>query len=92
MQNTEQSRRLTLSQPATYTITVQGILKEKSAAMFGGLATTTDPTLGTTSFTGSVADQAALHGLLNLIRDRGLPLYSVIWVEGHSSQTSGSSQ
>ena len=88
MQTAEQSRRLTLSRPATYTITVQGILNGKSVSMFDGLASTTDPTLGTTSFTGSVADQAALHGLLNLIRDLGLPLCSVIWIECHSPQIS----
>ncbi|MEM7343198.1 MAG: hypothetical protein AAF485_03065 [Chloroflexota bacterium] len=89
MQNARQPHKLTLSQPATYTITVQGVLKGKSAAMFDGLASTTDLTLGTTSFMGSVADQAALHGLLNLIRDLGLPLCSVIWIEGHPPQISG---
>ena len=90
MQNIGQSHRLTLSQPATYAITVQGILKGKSATMFGGLASTTDTTLGTTSLTGSLADQAALHGLLNLIRDLGLPLCSVVWIECHPPQISGS--
>ena len=32
---------------------------------------------GTTCITGDVADQAALHGLLQRVRDLGLPLISV---------------
>jgi len=32
--------------------------------------------------TGVVADQAALHGLLARIRDLGLPLLSLRWLEG----------
>ena len=36
---------------------------------------------GTTVISGSVADQAALHGLLQRVRDLGLPLVSVTRVE-----------
>ena len=32
---------------------------------------------GTTEITGTVADQAALHGLLRTLSDLGLPLISV---------------
>jgi hypothetical protein len=33
---------------------------------------------GQTIFTGQVVDQAALHGILNTIRDLGLPLLEVL--------------
>jgi hypothetical protein len=36
---------------------------------------------GDTLLTGSLADQAALHGLLKKVRDLGLPLVSVSPVE-----------
>jgi hypothetical protein len=35
---------------------------------------------GTTLISGEVIDQAALHGLLNRVRDLGLPLLSVTHV------------
>jgi hypothetical protein len=35
---------------------------------------------GDTLLTGSVVDQAALHGLLKKVRDLGLPLLSVMGV------------
>ena len=46
------------------------------AAWFDGLAITHDSD-GTTLIQGPVADQAALHGLLQKTRDLGLPLISV---------------
>jgi len=64
-----------LSQPATYQIRVKGTLDARWASWFEGLVVTMaeDETI----LTGSVADQSALHGLLNKIRDLGLPLISV---------------
>jgi hypothetical protein len=40
-----------------------------------------DENEGTTIIGGLIADQAALHGLLQKVRDLGLPLVSVIQVE-----------
>jgi hypothetical protein len=59
-----------------YEIRVKGHLDTRWAAWFDGL-TLTYASDGTTSIHGPVADQAALHGLLQKIRDLGLPLISV---------------
>jgi len=59
-----------------YQIKVRGILDGKWSDWFDGLAITPLPS-GVTLLTGPVADQAALHGLLNKIRDIGLPLLAV---------------
>jgi hypothetical protein len=63
-----------------YQIKVKGILDSKWSDWFNGLAITPLPS-GVTLLTGPVADQAALHGLLNKIRDIGLPLLAVNRVE-----------
>jgi hypothetical protein len=47
---------------------------------FDGLTVTLEDN-GETRLTGSVVDQAALHGLLKKVRDLGLPLVSVVRVE-----------
>ena len=62
--------------PGGYEIRVQGHLDARWAAWFDGL-TITHGSDGTTIIHGLVADQAALHGLLQKIRDLGLPLISV---------------
>ena len=62
--------------PAVYRITVAGQLPPRWAAWFGDLTVTAGDD-GTTSLTGPLADQAALHGLLARIRDLGLPLVAV---------------
>jgi hypothetical protein len=62
--------------PGRYEIRVKGHLGTRWAAWFGGL-TLTHGGDGTTIIHGPVADQAALHGLLQKIRDLGLPLISV---------------
>ena len=49
------------------------------ADWFEGLTITLDG--GDTLITGPVVDQAALHGLLNRVRDLGIPLISVSLVE-----------
>jgi hypothetical protein len=62
--------------PGRYEIRVEGHLETRWAAWFDGLALTHGSD-GTTIIHGPVADQAALHGLLQKIRDLGLPLISV---------------
>ncbi len=62
--------------PGRYEIRVKGHLDTRWAAWFDGL-TLTHGSDGTTIIHGPVADQAALHGLLQKIRDLALPLISV---------------
>ena len=61
---------------AIYQIKVKGILDEQWSDWFNGL-TITSHSDEFTLLTGLIRDQAALHGLLNKIRDLGLPLLSV---------------
>jgi len=61
---------------ARYEIRLQGHLDDRWTAWFDGL-TLTHQSDGTTLIRGQVADQAALHGLLQRVRDLGLPLVSV---------------
>jgi hypothetical protein len=59
-----------------YEIRVKGHLGTRWSAWFDGLAITAD-TDGTTVISGPVVDQAALHGLLQKLRDVGIPLVSL---------------
>jgi hypothetical protein len=59
-----------------YEIRVRGRLAPRWSDWFDGLALTTAPD-GITTLRGPVVDQAALHGLLQRLRDLGLPLISV---------------
>jgi hypothetical protein len=63
-------------QAARYDIRLKGHLEVRWAAWFDGLSVSHDAD-GTTVLSGPVADQAALHGVLNRVRDLGLPLLSV---------------
>ena len=63
-----------------YEIRLTGRLDAHWAAWFDGL-TVSHETDGTTVISGPIADQAALHGVLQRVRDLGLPLVSVIRVE-----------
>ena len=63
-----------------YEIRLMGHLDARWAAWFDGL-TVRQERDGTTVISGQVADQAALHGLLQRVRDTGLPLISVLHVE-----------
>jgi hypothetical protein len=63
-------------EPARYELRVRGILAPGWSAWFEDLRVSSDQT-GQTTIAGSVADQAALHGLLAKIRDLGLELLSV---------------
>jgi hypothetical protein len=66
--------------PGRYEIRLRGHLDSRWAAWFDGLGLTNEND-GTTTICGPVADQAALHGLLQKVRDLGLPLVSVTQVE-----------
>jgi hypothetical protein len=63
-----------------YEIRLQGNLDQRWSAWFDGLTLTAGAD-GTTTLRGPVVDQAALHGLLQRLRDLGLPLLSVARVE-----------
>ena len=62
--------------PGRYEIRLKGHLDSRWTAWFDGLSLTNESD-GTTVIHGPVADQAALHGLLQKVRDLGLPLVSV---------------
>ena len=59
-----------------YEIRVKGHLDSRWGRWFDGMGLTHESD-GTTLIHGQVVDQAALHGLLQKIRDVGLPLVSV---------------
>jgi hypothetical protein len=63
-----------------YEIRLKGHLDARWAAWFDGLSLT-KASDGTTVLHGPVADQAALHGVLQKLRDLGLPLLSVTEAE-----------
>ena len=63
-----------------YEIRLKGHLQPRWAAWFDGLSLSHESD-GSTILRGPVVDQAALHGLLQKVRDTGLPLVSLICVE-----------
>jgi len=64
------------SKPEVYEIRFRGHLDVRRAQMFEGWEMVQEPG-GETVLTGPVIDQATLHGVLNRIRDLGVPLLSV---------------
>jgi len=63
-----------------YEIKVKGHIQEQWSDWFEGMTITTgfeDDNGPTTTFTGEIRDQAALHGLLAKICDINMPLLSV---------------
>jgi hypothetical protein len=72
-----------------YRIRILGRLAPRWATRFDGM-TLTDGDDGTTLIQGHVADQAALHGLLQHVRDIGLPLISVTRAEPDQSRSTTS--
>lgn len=70
--------------PPHYEIRVKGRLSPGWAAWFGGLDVESDAD-GTSTIRGPVVDQAALHGLLQRLRDIGLVLESLTHVESRPS-------
>ena len=59
-----------------YEITIEGPLAAQWSDWFEGLTITSQPD-GLTRLVGTVADQAALFGVLGKVRDLGLTLVSV---------------
>lgn len=81
-----------LDQPAQYLIKVQGRLDENLSDWFSGAIHCTVDTAHqsppVTCLTGVIVDQAALHGLLQRIRDLGLVLLYVDCLTAHKTQSS----
>lgn len=68
-----------------YEIRLTGRLDAHWAAWFDGLRVR-DESDGTTVISGPIADQAALHGVLQRVRDLGLPLVSVTRMEPEEAE------
>ena len=68
-------------EPERYEIRLRGRLDAHWEAWFDGLAVSHESD-GITVLSGHIPDQAALHGVLQRIRDLGLPLVSVARIEG----------
>ena len=67
-------------QPTVYAIRLKGHLVPQWTDWFEGLTITLEDD-GDTLLTGTVIDQSALHGWLKKVRDLGMPLLSVNFVE-----------
>jgi len=78
-------------EPARYEIRIRGHLDARWADRFDGLCFARESD-GTTIISGSVVDQAALHGLLRRVRDLGMPLLSVIRLTPGDADASASEQ
>ena len=59
-----------------YEIRLQGVLEQRWAAWFDGMNLTANED-GSTTLRGALIDQAALHGVLQRLRDLGIPLIAV---------------
>lgn len=75
------------SAPLIYEITLKGHLSPAWQSWFDDMTITlTD--YGETILTGTIVDQAALHGLLKKIRDLGMPLLMVRKIDPKSPNSS----
>src|SRR6266699_99821 len=74
-------------QPMVYQIRIKGHLGRQWTEWFEGLTITLEDD-GDTLLTGSVVDQAALHGLLKKVRDVAMPLLSVVCVKPRQVEAS----
>jgi len=79
------------SEPVYYKFRVSGRLSQTGATWFEGMSLTVDEdtTPAQTIIHGYVLDRAALHGLINRIRDLGLTLLSVQRVDGEPGAEPG---
>jgi hypothetical protein len=79
-------------EPARYQIKIQGKIRETWSAWLSGLEISTEPAgaeTRITTLTGSVADQAALRGILCRLWDLNLTLISVCRIEMQSGERKG---
>jgi hypothetical protein len=80
----EIKQKLTLNQPANYQIKVPGHLDASWSEWAGGMTIAVESERDSqpaTTLTGTI-NQAALQGLLRRLYSIGLPLISVIWING----------
>ena len=73
---------LSVISPAKYQISVVGLLEESYSNRLGGLTilgieADPDASVGITTLTGQLADQAALFGVLNALYNMRMPLLKV---------------
>lgn len=61
--------------PSRYRLVVRGTLGEHLASAFDSLEI--ESTAGESALTGTFQDQAALHGLLDRLRELGIPIVSL---------------
>jgi hypothetical protein len=73
-------------EPQLYEIRLKGHLVHQWIDWFDGLTIALEEN-GDTLLTGPVVDQAALHGLLKKVRDLGMPLVSVNFVNSGRAKT-----
>ena len=59
-----------------YQILIRGLIGESWASYFTGMTLMTEPA-GITRLCGEIADQSALHGIMNKIRDLNLKIISI---------------
>lgn len=66
--------------PGTYVVRIRAHLDDRWAGWLEGLTIRQEEN-GVTLLTGPLLDQAALHGLMRRVRDLGLPLLSITYLE-----------
>jgi hypothetical protein len=82
--------KTTLHDPKVYQIKIAGELPESWSDWFSGLvaeAQTSANGASTTTLTGPIIDQAALHGVLDRIRDLNLKLIAVTEMDPRAHTT-----
>jgi hypothetical protein len=72
---------------ALYEIRIEGHLDDRWAGRFDGLTLAREEN-GVTLLTGTVVDQAALHGLLRAVRDLGVRLLSITRLQPEPAEAS----
>jgi len=86
---TEVWHRLSLHDPANYSVRVGGQLSPNWSPYLGGLRIESGNGGTSTLLVGVVADQAALMGVLKALVDMGYPILSVECIGSAGSEASG---